>query len=120
LQHPFVSDFWTAPEERLPVEEGDYELCIPAIGWTIRGTRKTGEVEILIPDAPSSRPEPVMDYTTAHALLGALRNRPIRPGNRHAKYGLRRYSSRHPFCCKRSPVLHQIAFYLRHLLADSD
>lgn len=39
--------FWTATEEPLPVERGDYEVVLPTPGFVLSGHRKTGQVFLL-------------------------------------------------------------------------
>jgi hypothetical protein len=41
---PRDHDFWTAPEQPLPSEQGDYARAIPAATWVVRATG--GEVEL--------------------------------------------------------------------------
>lgn len=39
--------FWTAVEEPLPVERGDYDLALPTPGFVLSGRRATGQVQLL-------------------------------------------------------------------------
>ncbi|MFI6482658.1 DUF2264 domain-containing protein [Nonomuraea sp. NPDC050663] len=38
---------WTAPEQGLPIDHGDVVAEIPAVGWTLHGTRHDGIVRLL-------------------------------------------------------------------------
>uniref|UniRef100_UPI0018F45EAA DUF2264 domain-containing protein n=1 Tax=Streptomyces sp. N35 TaxID=2795730 RepID=UPI0018F45EAA len=38
---------WTAPEEQLPVETGDFSLALPQPGWLLHGTRADGVVRLV-------------------------------------------------------------------------
>jgi hypothetical protein len=42
---PDDDPFWTADEEPLPVEQGDFIRVLPQPGWVLVGTQKTGEVQ---------------------------------------------------------------------------
>lgn len=50
---------WTAPEDPLPVEEGDTLRALPAPGWLVAGTRSDGCVRVL-------------NHGTDHAHVGAV------------------------------------------------
>ena len=41
---PDDAPFWTAPEEPLPVEHGDFTRVLPQPGWVVAGTRASGTV----------------------------------------------------------------------------
>lgn len=47
LMLPVDHPVWTAPEEPLPVETGDFTLDIPVPGWTASGTKADGVVRIV-------------------------------------------------------------------------
>jgi hypothetical protein len=97
---PWDSSFWTAPEEALPVEQGDYTIAVPDIGWQIVGCHETGEVKIVKmkrPDTPSRKADA---FTFLRRTLAAVSGTPLRPMNRHIKYDLAEYSSLRPFCCE--------------------
>ncbi|MGH2491717.1 MAG: DUF2264 domain-containing protein, partial [Candidatus Limnocylindria bacterium] len=40
-------DFWTAPEEPLPVEHGDFEVVLGAPALVLHGTTRDGQVQLL-------------------------------------------------------------------------
>lgn len=87
---PESSPFWTQPPGRLPVEEGDYALSVPEIGWTIVGERASGSVRILKAGAPAW-------LGTARRWLAAAAPR-SRLGLWRAQYGLGEYGSAAPYC----------------------
>lgn len=90
--------FWREPPGKLVVDTADYRISIPAIGWTVVGTRESGTVRIIQRDSlPSSRTS-VEDYGVVRRLATALLWRPFRPDNRDAKYGRGEYASDRPFC----------------------
>ncbi len=69
--------FWTAPETPLPVEQGDFELVLPAPGFVLAGRQATGQVLLL-----NSRSGPEHDAAHYHYA---------------AKYGKFTYSTHFPF-----------------------
>jgi hypothetical protein len=95
---PDKSPLWQDPEELLPVEKGDYEVRIPTLGWTLLGRQSSGEVKLVIQKNNPGKRVRIRSYTWFDHLKGILRGRPNRPENRMAAYGLRQYSSLHPFC----------------------
>ena len=61
--------FWTAPEQPLPVERGDFELVLPAPGFVVTGRQDTGQVPLLNSRArPGARPAP-HNYTSKYGKL---------------------------------------------------
>jgi hypothetical protein len=69
--------FWTEAEGPLPVEEGDFELVLPAPGFVVTGHHLTGEVRLL-----NSRAGHAPDVARHHYT---------------PKYGKLAYSTHHPF-----------------------
>src|SRR5581483_11015801 len=69
--------FWTAVEEPLPVERGDYELALPTPGFMVAGRKATGQVLLL------------------NAGAGHLPENPRH--NYISKYGKFAYSTHFPF-----------------------
>jgi hypothetical protein len=95
---PESDAFWQLPAEPLPVEVGDFEFEIKAIGWRVRGERATGDVCVY---PASSRPDSetrMQPYPWGRRLLDRVRNQVMRPDNISAKYHRRVYCSREPFC----------------------
>lgn len=69
--------FWTATEEPLPVERGDYSVVLPTPGYVLSGHQKTGQVFLL-------------NAGTGHA--------PENPRHNYvSKYGKFAYSTHFPF-----------------------
>jgi len=96
FMHPAGSAFWTAPAQPLPVEQADYRLDLPKLGWIITGTRRTAEIVISIPANKAEVISPE-SYSWAARSWERLLRRPLRPHNHAIKYDLRRYSSTTPF-----------------------
>ena len=69
--------FWTEPEMPLPVEQGDFELVLPAPGFVVAGSRASGQVLLLNSRSGQDHDSPGYNYT--------------------AKYGKLAYSSHFPF-----------------------
>lgn len=94
---PPDSDFWTSPLERLPVEQEDYRISIPAIQWEIRGIKQTREVQIIkknnIGNQVSTRTRPSRLYRLLTHVLGL----PFRSQDPYNQYELHTYSSIAPF-----------------------
>jgi hypothetical protein len=88
--HSGTEAFWKVPEISLPVEQADYRLDLPKLGWIVEGHRDTGEIDVL-------DRTPLDPYTWSIRIEEMLRRRPLRPSNLEAKYELRRYSSALPF-----------------------
>ncbi|TDD56229.1 DUF2264 domain-containing protein [Nonomuraea terrae] len=63
LALPADHPVWTAVEEPLPVESGDFQLAVRAPGWLVAGTRSDGVVR-------------VVNHGTDHARPGAHRSEP--------------------------------------------
>ena len=96
LYIPPSSAFWTQPEEPLPVEKSNYEIKLPATGWTIAGT-KPSTIAIVNPAGlPPTRlvkaQKPIVgfyDRWTSSAHRGNMYD---------PKYLLREYRSDRPIC----------------------
>ncbi|HWA46017.1 MAG TPA: DUF2264 domain-containing protein [Hypericibacter adhaerens] len=95
LYEPSSAPFWTAPLQPLPIEEKDYTLSLPPIGWEIEGRRSTGEIVIRRSGEIAEDPFiPAPVPARWHPLFG----RPLpRPANFRARYLRREYSSARPF-----------------------
>jgi hypothetical protein len=92
---PSDAPFWTAPLQPLPIEEKDYSLSIPPIGWRIEGRHSTGEIVI--------RREGKVQHARFERLTLRERLRAVigLPAERHAnntaRYLRPEYSSTRPF-----------------------
>lgn len=92
------SPFWNEAPEPLPVELADYEVHVPATGWTIRGRRSSRVITIETPEPlPDSRTR-LRSYGLWARLLSLFYPSPQRPGNYEAKYRRKYYSSANPMC----------------------
>ena len=89
------SQFWIAPEEPLPVEQANYTVTIPAIGWTIEGRRPD---KIVIHTGSTISSAKLEQEPVWWAVLDTLLGKAHRPENMSAKYNLAAYRSDHPFC----------------------
>ncbi|MFC4530713.1 DUF2264 domain-containing protein [Sphaerisporangium dianthi] len=61
---------WTAVEEPLPVESGDYHLLLPAPGWLVSGTRADGVVRVVNHGTDHSLPGSHLTDSPLYARLG--------------------------------------------------
>ncbi len=97
------SPFWQSAPVRLPIEQGDYELDLPALGWRVVGNSSTQEIAIELPgnDIDTAVLDP---WTLKRRLESFVRRGPNRPANRRAKYDLSRYSSARPFMVDGGPA----------------
>lgn len=88
--------FWRVKPTALPVEEADYRIELPLLGWRITGEQRSGNIiiEILANDAGRLAPQP---YTWKARLTEFLTRKPQRPHNHEAKYESRTYSVAAPF-----------------------
>ncbi len=94
--HPPEDAFWTAAEVPLPVEETDYRLDLPRLGWIVEGRHQTGEVVVTIPRNTLQRAV-IEPYSWWIRLKETFRRAPLRPSNHEVKYELRQYSSATPY-----------------------
>ncbi len=79
LYLPRHSEFWHAAGGKLAVEQADVAVEIKSIGWSVRGYKKTGDVEITPTRNPKNRflqPQSKDDP-----------KKTLRPDNYQAKYG---------------------------------
>jgi hypothetical protein len=90
--------FWTHAHVPLLVEEGDYSVRVPEIGWTIEGTCSTGNIVIRQDRFKWGKLVFRQPYTPIHRVLEWAAGRPLRPPNEAVKYRKRLYSSQDPFC----------------------
>jgi hypothetical protein len=95
---PPDSPFWTASTGHLPVEQGSYEIQIPAIRWTITGDNASGTILVKKPGEAVGPEIRMSEYGVVRQLASAFLWRPFRPDNTRAKYDLELYSSAEPFC----------------------
>lgn len=100
LLHPPGSAYWTAPEQPLPVEVGDYRLDLPELGWVIEGEKTSGDIRIVIPENRGNRPA-LRPYSWKHRMRELLRERAQRPDNHAAAYDAEVYSALDPYPLKR-------------------
>ena len=90
--------FWRSAGEPLPVERGDFAVRVPAIGWSIHGVQRTGEVRIERQGRPAAEAPALRPYRLHRRLIDLLLCRAGRPDNLEAKYERGVYSSLQPFC----------------------
>jgi hypothetical protein len=94
--NPSGSAFWTAREEKLPVEVADYDLDLGRIGWKVSGRVASGDVTIEIP-ANRAIDLPIVAYSPLRRVLEMVLMRPLRPYNHAVQYEQRYYSAVDPF-----------------------
>ncbi|WP_336204448.1 DUF2264 domain-containing protein [Nonomuraea sp. LPB2021202275-12-8] len=70
LSLPADHPVWTAVEEPLPIDTGDYGLAIPAPGWLVSGTRSDGIVRVLNHGTDHSHPGTNLTDSPLYARLG--------------------------------------------------
>jgi hypothetical protein len=99
LYSPPETDFWQAPQEKLPVEQNDYEILIPEIGWKIKGEIKSGNVRIIKTTPCRNASRRMKQETILRKVAGKVFGRPFRPNNTYFKYCLVEYNSSCPFFC---------------------
>jgi hypothetical protein len=96
FMHPAGDQFWSAPQEPLPVEESDYRLDLAKLGWMVEGRRASGEIIITIPQNYADV-STIDEYSWATRVKESFVRKPLRPGNHEVKYESRHYSSAAPF-----------------------
>ncbi|MFC4117745.1 DUF2264 domain-containing protein [Nonomuraea zeae] len=70
LSLPAGHPVWTAVEEPLPVESGDFHLAVRAPGWLVSGTREDGVVRVVNHGTDHSRPGTNLTDSPLYARLG--------------------------------------------------
>ncbi len=96
FMHPDNDPFWDTPEVPLPVEQNDFVLDFPKLGWIIAGEKETQNISITIKNNTLS--EATAEDAPLHKkILSWLSHRPMRPGNHAIKYDLHKYEARNPF-----------------------
>lgn len=95
LYEPSGTDFWTAPLQKLPIEEADYDLEIPSIAWRIEGRRAAGE--IVIRRQGDLEEGKFKTIPPRNRWLGLIGRAPKRALNHKARYLRAEYSSARPF-----------------------
>ncbi len=69
LSFDAADPFWTDPELPLPVEQGDFELVLPAPGFLVSGRQATGQVLLLSARSGQEHDSPGYNYTTKYGKL---------------------------------------------------
>ena len=82
-----------AARDKLPVEQGNFEVNSPSIKWSAKGTQATGEVVLTLEANPADAAPPLQPYGRKVQLIEWIEQRPKRPENHAALYGRRQYSS---------------------------
>ncbi|MEU4234943.1 DUF2264 domain-containing protein [Nonomuraea sp. NPDC026600] len=70
LSLPADHPVWTAVEEPLPVESGDYHRVVRAPGWLVSGTRADGVVRVINHGTDHSHPGTHLTDSPLYARLG--------------------------------------------------
>ncbi|RVX47639.1 uncharacterized protein DUF2264 [Nonomuraea polychroma] len=70
LSLPADHPVWTAVEEPLPVESGDYHRVVRAPGWLVSGTRSDGVVRVINHGTDHSHPGTHLTDSPLYARLG--------------------------------------------------
>jgi hypothetical protein len=70
LSLPADHPVWTAVEEPLPIETGDYHLAVRSPGWLVSGTRADGVVRLVNHGTDHSRPGSHLTDSPLYARLG--------------------------------------------------
>ena len=98
LSLPPGASLWQAAADPLPVECADFALHLPVPGWTLSGTRSSGDVVIERRTGYEDVTDVLQPYPLWRRTLDRALGRARRPANLLAKYELRRYSAAKPFC----------------------
>lgn len=96
FMHAAGDRFWMDRPVRLPVEESDFQLEYPKLGWRVVGRVTNGEITIEVLRNTSVINQPVA-YTWVDRILEMVLRRPVRPSNHELKYESRIYTSAEPF-----------------------
>jgi hypothetical protein len=96
FMHPAGDEFWSAAEQPLPVEEGDYHLELPKLGWTVDGRRAGGEITLTL-EKNLHDVHSVEAYPWLSRALDLFSGSPHRPENYAIKYDSQHYASAAPF-----------------------
>lgn len=83
----------------LPVERADFEITNGTIGWTVRGRRESGHIDVTIAANPEGAAPPLFPYAFKHRAFEWLTHKPRRPSNEAALYGRRSYTTEAPVSC---------------------
>jgi hypothetical protein len=94
----FAADdpFWTVQPGSLPVEERDYRIELPLLGWRVTGEQRSGNITIEILANETGR-QASEQYTWTDRVTELLTHRSRRPHNHEVKYESRTYSVSEPF-----------------------
>jgi hypothetical protein len=93
-EHPF----WTSAPMPLPVEQSDFKVVIPAIGWEIEGNHETHNITLHTVSKASSKELVLTPHTLVDQLIEFFTCKAHRPKNFDVKYLLPAYHSNPPFC----------------------
>lgn len=85
--------FWNAQAIPLPVEQGNYELDLPALGWTVVGQQPTQTVCIIQNEFSGHAHVHLLPQSSTAKFMERFLRRPFRPANFPAKYHRRKYVS---------------------------
>ena len=91
------SKFWTSPQEKLPIEKGDYLIEIPEIKWKIKGTHANNEVQIIKTQNRNNARIQEKPLRLIEKLKIFILRLPYRPDISCSAYELHKYSSLAPF-----------------------
>lgn len=95
--HTESSSFWTNPSQRLPIENYDFSLNKPALGWIINGDKATQKITITVPNNNPSSSIDVIEYSSKHFIKDFIGLRIHRPDNDQIKYGQNAYNTDNKF-----------------------
>lgn len=89
---------WTATPEKLPVEQGDFDLTLAGPQLRVIGDSARGRVEVRpLRNAGNGKPA-MVPLSMGRRVSQALLRRPLREANYAAKYRRESYRSDQPFC----------------------
>lgn len=92
---PPEAPFWQNRQGALPVENADYTLAFPKLGWTITGRSSDQEIVVRI-DGREPKPAKLEGYPFWHRYVEWFFKRPYRPKNNAVRYDLGVYSALRP------------------------
>jgi hypothetical protein len=95
--NPPNTNFWAAPLEDLPIEQGDYTVLIPEIQWEIRGFKLTGDVQIIKINNTGNFFKAAENISLLNRIFIFVLGLPYRSEDRYNRNELHQYSSLHPF-----------------------
>lgn len=99
FSQPISSPFWQSPPELLPIEVSDYKKTIPAIGWTVIGSKKNADITIHIAGNRMGKTQIALKELSIYdRMMEIITQKSRRPKNYEVKYNLKEYSSSEPYC----------------------